>query len=141
MQTTKQPTGLGTAASVYVTLVQQAINKVTAIDELHKELDRAINVTGKTRSTLTNYSRHLAHLALHYNRLPTKLDQEQVLDYHHPVKPKSSSAFGFPFSLVAVRFRFDFCYSGFGPFEIIVLTRPGNQRCNQTKTLPWVVKT
>jgi hypothetical protein len=102
MQTTKQPTGLGTAASVYVTLVQQAINKVTAIDELHKELDR-LSCYGKTRSTLTNYSRHLAHLALHHNQVPTELDQEQVLDYLHPVKPKSSSAFGLPFSLVALR--------------------------------------
>lgn len=33
-----------------------------------------------------------------------------------------------------------FFYSGFGPFETIVLSKPGTQRCNQTKTLPWVVK-
>jgi hypothetical protein len=42
MQTTKQPTGLRTSASVYVTLVQQAINKVTGFAQLYKELDRAI---------------------------------------------------------------------------------------------------
>jgi hypothetical protein len=92
MQTTKQPTGLLTAASDYVTLVEQAINKVTGFEQLYKELDRSINVTVKTRSTLTNYSRHLAHLAIHYNHLPTKLNQEQVLDYLHLVKPKSPSS-------------------------------------------------
>jgi hypothetical protein len=92
MQTTKQPTGLRTAASNDVTLVQQAINIVTGFDQLYKELDRAINVTVKTRSIFTNYSRHLAHLALHYNQLPTELDQEQVLDYLHLIKPESSSS-------------------------------------------------
>jgi site-specific recombinase XerD len=105
MQTTKQPTGLRTAASDYVTLVQQAVNKVTGFDQLYKELDRSINVTGKTRSTLTNYSRHLAHLALHYNQLPTELDQEQVLDYLHLVKPKSSSsATFFKFTVYGMRY-------------------------------------
>src|SRR6059036_3836183 len=86
MQTTKQTTGLRTAAKDYETIVQQAINKVTGFAQLYKELERAINVSGKSRSTLTNYSRHLAHLALHYNQLPTALDQEQVLDYLHLVK-------------------------------------------------------
>jgi hypothetical protein len=52
MQTTKQPAGLHTAAPDYVTLAQQAINKVTGFDQLDKELDRAINVTGKTRRHL-----------------------------------------------------------------------------------------
>lgn len=47
---------------------------------------------------------------------------------------------GFPFSSVEVRLRLIFFYAGFGPFEAIVLIKPGNQRCNQTKTLPWVVK-
>src|SRR6476469_3398295 len=81
MQTTKRPTGLRTAAHDYETLVQQAINKVKGFDLLYKELERAINVSGKSKSTLTNYSRQLAHLALHYQLLPTELDSEQVLDY------------------------------------------------------------
>ena len=85
MLTTKQTTGLRTAAFDYETLVQQAINKVTGFHQLYKELERAINVTGKSLSTLTNYSRHLAHLALHYQQLPTELDSEQVLDYLHYV--------------------------------------------------------
>ena len=74
MQTTKRTTGLRTAAADYETLVQQAINKVTGFLQLYKDLERGINVSGKSISTLTNYSRHLAHLALHYNQLPTELD-------------------------------------------------------------------
>ena len=105
MQTTKQPTGLRTAASDYKTLVQQAINKVTGFSQLYKELERAINVSGKSKSTLTNYSRHLAHLALHYQVLPTELVNEQVLDYLHVVKCNGSpSATFFKFTVYGMRY-------------------------------------
>ncbi|MEJ7827975.1 MAG: tyrosine-type recombinase/integrase, partial [Segetibacter sp.] len=105
MQTTKRPTGLRTAACDYETLVQQAINKVTGFQQLYKELERAINVSGKSKSTLTNYSRQLAHLALHYNTLPTNLDSEQVLDYLHLVKANGSpSATFFKFTVYGMRY-------------------------------------
>lgn len=94
-----------TAAADYETLVQQAINKVTGFDQLYKELERAVNVSGKSTSTLTNYSRHLAHLALHYDLLPTELDSEQVLDYLHLVKAKGSpSATFFKFTVYGMRY-------------------------------------
>jgi site-specific recombinase XerD len=105
MQTTKRTTGLRTAAADYETLVQQAINKVTGFHQLYKDLERGINVSGKSISTLTNYSRHLAHLALHYNQLPTELDSEQVLDYLHLVKSKGSpSATFFKFTVYGMRY-------------------------------------
>jgi site-specific recombinase XerD len=105
MQTTKRTTGLRTAAADYETLVQQAINKVTGFHQLYKDLERGINVSGKSKSTLTNYSRHLAHLALHYNQLPTELDSEQVLDYLHLVKAKgSASATFFKFTVYGMRY-------------------------------------
>ena len=109
MQTTKQPTGfpmaIGTAAKDYQTIVQQASSKVTGFDQLYKDLERAINVSGKSTSTLTNYGRHLAHLALHYQQLPTELDNEQVLDYLHLVKANGSpSATFFKFTVYAMRY-------------------------------------
>jgi site-specific recombinase XerD len=88
-----------------VTLVQQATSKVNGFLQLCKDLERAINVSGKSKSTLTNYSRHLAHLALHYNQLPTELHQEQVLDYLHLVKSKGSpSATFFKFTVYGLRY-------------------------------------
>lgn len=100
MQTTKRPAGLRTATSDYETLVQRAINKVTGFEQLYKELERAVNVTGKSTGTLTNYSRHLAHRALHFDLLPAQLDNEQVLDYLHLVKTNGSpSATFFKFTV------------------------------------------
>lgn len=45
-----------------------------------------MSVSGKSQSTLTNYSRCLAHMAQHYNTNPILLDEEQVLDYLHYLK-------------------------------------------------------
>jgi integrase/recombinase XerD len=105
MQTTKQSTGLRTATKDYETIAQQAISKVTGFKQLCKDLERAINVSGKSESTFTNYSRHLAHLALHYNMLPTDLDHEQVLDYLHFVKAnRSPSATFFKFTVYSMRY-------------------------------------
>jgi len=105
MQTTKQTTGPGKRATDYVTILQQACGKVTGFLPLYNDLERAINVTGKSTSTLTNYGRHLAHLALHYQQLPTELDNEQVLDYLHLVKTNgSASATFFKFTVYGMRY-------------------------------------
>jgi integrase/recombinase XerD len=105
MQTAKQTTGPGKRAKDYITVVQQACNKIGGFEQLYKELERAINVSGKSTSTLTNYGRHLAHLALHYGQLPTELDNEQVLDYLHLVKANGSpSATFFKFTVYGMRY-------------------------------------
>ncbi len=102
---TKQTTGLPTAAADYVTIVQQACLKVTGFSALYKQMERAMSITGKSKSTLTNYSRQLAHLTLHYNLLPTDLDAEQVMDYLHLVKSRgTTSATFFKFTVYGLRF-------------------------------------
>lgn len=102
---TKQTTGLPTAASDYVTIVKQACLEVTGFSGLYKEMERAISITGKSKSTLTNYCRQLAHLALHYNQLPVDLDAEQVMDYLHLVKSRgTTSATFFKFTVYGLRF-------------------------------------
>ena len=102
---TRQTTGLRTMDKNYVTIVKQACNKVTGFSELYKELERAISITGKSKSTLTNYSRQLAHLALHYNCFPLELDAEQVMDYLHLIKVRgTTSATFFKFTVYGLRY-------------------------------------
>jgi len=94
-----------TAAKNYVTVVQQACDKVKGFFELYKELERSININGKSKSALTNYSRQLAHLALHYNRMPLDLDADQVMDYLHLVKSRGTeSASFFNFTIHGMRY-------------------------------------
>ena len=87
---TKRTPGLRTAANDYVTIVQQACDKVKDFSLLYKELERSVSISGKSRSTLINYSRQLAHLALHYNCFPLDLNAEQVMDYLHLVKSRGT---------------------------------------------------
>jgi integrase/recombinase XerD len=103
MQNT-QTTSQRKRATDYVTIVEQACAKVTGFAKLYSDLERSINVSGKSKSTLTNYGRQLAHLALHFNQLPTELDNEQVMDYLHFVKAKGTpSATFFKFTVYGMR--------------------------------------
>lgn len=51
-------------------------------------MERSVELAGKSKSTLTNYARCLAHMAQHFNCNPIELDQEQVLDYLHLLKSR-----------------------------------------------------
>lgn len=122
---TKLSTGLRTAANDYVTIVAQASTKVKGFKQLYKEMERAINVSGKSKSTLTNYGRQLAHLALHYNCLPTELDNEQVLDYLHLVKSKGSrSATFFKFTVYGMRYACKLRGLSYQQFSLPEIERP-----------------
>ena len=101
----KQTTGLRPMDTNYVTIVRQACDKVTGFEQLYKEMERAVSITGKSKSTLTNYSRQLAHLALHYNCFPLELDAEQVMDYLYLVKSRgTTSATFFKFTVYGMRY-------------------------------------
>ena len=63
------------------TLVEQACLKVTGFRELYNQLERDISLSGRSLSTLKNYSRHIAQLALYFHQLPHQLAQDQVQDY------------------------------------------------------------
>ncbi len=65
----------------------------------------ALFLSQESKSTLTNYWRQLAHLALHYNQFPLELDAEQVMDYLHLVKSRgTTSATFFKFTVYGLRY-------------------------------------
>ena len=49
----------------------------------YKKLHRSVVVAGKSQSTLTNYARCLAHMALYLQRDLLELDDDAILDYLH----------------------------------------------------------
>lgn len=88
------------------TLVQRACAKVKGFNALHKRLERKIVVSGKSMSTLSNYMRCIAHIALKYNCLPTQLDLEQIEDYLLHLKKKGASEADFKLTVYGLRFLF-----------------------------------
>jgi integrase/recombinase XerD len=88
------------------TLVQRACANVKGFSALHKRLEKKILVSGKSMSTLSNYMRCIAHVALKYNCLPTELDLEQIEDYLLHLKKKGASEADFKLTVYGLRFLF-----------------------------------
>lgn len=57
--------------------------------ELLAKLEQKVTVAGKSQSTVSNYGRHLAKLALHFYELPTEVDPDRINDYLHSSEAKS----------------------------------------------------
>ncbi len=53
---------------------------------MYKVLQIKTELSGKSESTLTNYARCLAHLAMHYDCSPELLDTEQIESYLYQIK-------------------------------------------------------
>lgn len=64
-----------------MTILNQAIQQVPGFESLYHKIYRRMRIEDLANSTCTNYSRCLAHLALHYNTVPTNLSLEQVEEY------------------------------------------------------------
>ena len=88
------------------TLVQRASAKVKGFKTLHKRLEKKNIVNGKSMSTLSNYLRCIAHVALKYNCLPTELDTEQIEDYLLYLKKKGASEADFKLTVYGLKFLF-----------------------------------
>nr|WP_159024293.1 tyrosine-type recombinase/integrase [Formosa sp. L2A11] len=62
-------------------MAERAFSDVKDFSHLQTKLEQSFSINGKAKSTLNNYLRCLAHLALHYNRSPEKLSVEHVQNY------------------------------------------------------------
>jgi site-specific recombinase XerD len=82
---------MATTTASQPTFIQQACLKVTGFSHLYNQLERDISISGRSLSTLKNYSRHIAQIALYYNQLPTELDEDQIRDYLWMLKQKTSA--------------------------------------------------
>lgn len=57
---------------------------------LHR-FERSISVLGRSKTTFENYSRHIASVSLHYGKIPTLLDPEQIHEYLFMLQKRSKT--------------------------------------------------
>lgn len=71
-------------------------------------MEQRTSLSGKSRSTLVNYSRHLAKMALHFGQVPTHLDEDQINDYLHLMQREHNtpSESYFKFTVYGLRYAF-----------------------------------
>jgi hypothetical protein len=63
------------------TILAQACTNVQGFSDMYRRLKRRMHTSGRSTSTLNNYARHIAKMALHFNDLPTQLEDDQIEDY------------------------------------------------------------
>ena len=71
-------------------------------------MERKISISGKSQSTLDNYARHLAKIALYFNELPTKVASDHISEYLFYLQQKYTSASDsyFKFTVYGLRFAY-----------------------------------
>lgn len=62
---------------------------MAGFQELIHRFERSISILGRSPSTFKNYSMHVAAIALHYGKIPTELDREQVHEYLFMLQKRS----------------------------------------------------
>ena len=75
---------------------------------MYHRLRRKISISGKSRSTLDNYARHLAKIAIYFNELPTEVASDQISDYLFYLQqayPSASDSY-FKFTVYGLRFAY-----------------------------------
>lgn len=95
-----------------VTLVTQACTNVQGFADLFKRLKRRMKTYGRSESTLANFGRQLAHMALHFNCLPTDLEDDQIEDYLYLLQQQHNTPSESYFKHTVYSLRFLFMLEG-----------------------------
>ena len=85
-----------------------------------QRFERTISVLGNSNITYQCYSRHVAAMALHFGKLPTELDPEQVHDYLFYLQKKSKTPSQTYFKHTVYGLRFLLKSEGL-PYEYLAL--------------------
>ena len=63
------------------TVVEKAILIVPGFKAAYEKLEQKITLSNQSKSTLTNYSRKIANVCLHFKALPEQIDDEEINEY------------------------------------------------------------
>ena len=95
--------------------------------------ERSISVLGRSKKTYECYSRHIAAMALHFGKVPTLLDQEQVHEYLYLLQQRSKTPSQTYFKHTVYGLRFLLKSEGL-PYSFLHLPE-----IKEAKTLPVVL--
>ena len=95
-----------------ITIVEQACHEISGFRKLYEELQQKMILSGQCTSTLSNYARKLAHLSLHFVKLPQQISEKEINQYLVSLarKSKTPSLSDFKFTIYGLRF----CYRMLG---------------------------
>lgn len=97
------------------TIVEQACHEIPGFRKLYEELKDKVVLSGQTQSTLSNYARKLAHISLHFQKLPQNIGEKEINRYlaNMARKSKTPSLSQFKHTIYGLRY----CYHLLGMNE------------------------
>ena len=86
-------------------IVEQAIMRVKGFKELYQEFEDKVLIWGHSPSVLRNYSRKVAEVCLHFNRLPQDISEKDLNTYLADLtRGNSPSLSNFKFTVYGMRY-------------------------------------
>ncbi len=88
-------------------IINTAVAEIKGFEDLRYKFERDIILNGKTEKTYKCYIVHIAHISLHFKKLPLEISDEQIADYLFRVKKENNySESHFKFSVYGLRYLF-----------------------------------
>jgi site-specific recombinase XerD len=90
------------------TTLEQAIIAVPEFEKVIKKLANQVTLRGQSKSTLDNYTRRIALLVIHFNRLPEQVSEDEINEYLVALArdPKSPSRSSFKHMVYGLRYYY-----------------------------------
>jgi integrase/recombinase XerD len=90
------------------TVVEKAMIVVPGFKEAYKKLEQKITLSNQSKSTLTNYSRKIANVCLHFKALPEQVEDDEIDEYLATLarSSKTPSRSSFKHTVYGLRFYF-----------------------------------
>ncbi len=91
-----------------LTIVERAIVEVPGFEKVLKKLAQQVTLRGLSKSTLNNYIRHIALIALYFEWLPELIEEEEINEYLTALAldPKSPSRSSFKHMVYGLRYYY-----------------------------------
>ena len=81
--------------SDYTTLVQQASDGVPGFRQAHHKFVEHAAIHQKSKSLVTNYSRNIAQLALHFAAVPHQVSTDEINSYLYRISVHEGKSEGY----------------------------------------------
>ncbi len=103
-----------------MTTVQLACQTVPGFEAFYQKFIRKMTIMDRAESTCRSYGHSLAAMAIHFNRLPTTLSQDEIESYLYLFKQKVEEGSDNYFKFIVYSLRFVFRMEGLNDSNIIL---------------------
>lgn len=130
------------------TIIDRARREVPEFTDMYQKLERKVILSGLSRSTLYNYGRSIAKIALYFGKVPLELEDDEIDDYLLMLKEKvNPSESYFKHTVYGLRYLFRLFGREDRAIKLPILHRPkklpivlSQEECRRLFNTPRLLK-